>query len=209
MVDGCESHRGSWEDSMSILINTSRRCGRLTVFPRTAATVFALTWTLLVVGLGGCATSQATINVLSAAEDAIRANMHADDELSTALTKQSQDQQAALDQAFLVDFRNLAAQDGGKVTIADLEQGKNLYDQKLSAILTSRAALGKLFENKQRTQQAALDLVQKAEQLSAGETEARNEMEKTQRDTLQLLQSAFQPTVQGTGSAGPKGGAKP
>jgi hypothetical protein len=153
----------------------------------------------------GCTAPQRTVNILAVAEEAVQANLHADEALAAALAKQSQDQQAALNQAFLADFRGLAAQGGGKIAIEDLEQGKTLYDQKLSAILASREAVGKLFLNKQRTQQAALDLIEKARQLSSSDVEVRNELEMIQQEVARLLQVTFPslaPVAQPTGADG-------
>ncbi len=164
---------------------------------------------MLALGCGGCAAPRATLNLLSTAEEAVRANLRADEELRAALAKQSQDQQAALDKAFLTDFRRLAERNGGSVAIADIEQGKNLYDQRLAEILASRQAVSTIFDRKTRTQEAALDLIQKARRLSSGEIEVRNELERTQQEVSGLLQAAFPALNRATAPAGAGGGSQP
>ena len=158
---------------------------------------------------GGCTAPQATVNVLAVAEEAVRANLRADAELSSALDRQSREQQAALDRAFLADFRALAAQNGGQVPIADIEQGKAVYDRQLAEILASREAVSKLFANKRRTQQAAMDLIQKARQLSTAEIQLRDELQQIQQQAGALLQSAFPSLVPARGDAGAEGGNQP
>jgi len=148
--------------------------------------------TLVVCFIGqGCAAPRATANILAAAEEAVRVNIRADEELAAALSRHSQDQQAALDEVFLADFRRLAAQDGGTIGIEDLIQGKRLYDEKLSQILGSREAVQRLFLSKHRTHMAALDLIQKARTLAAGQVAVLNELEQSRQEIGRLLQVAF------------------
>jgi len=160
-------------------------------------------------GTGGCTAPQATINVLAAAEEAVRANLQADAELSSALDRQSGEQQAALDRAFLADFRALAAQNNGQVSIGHIEQGKAVYDRQLSAILASREAVSRLFENKRRTQQAALELIRRARQLSAAEVQLRDELQQIQQQAAVLLQSAYPSLLPAQGTTGAEGGNQP
>lgn len=160
-------------------------------------------------GTGGCIAPQATINVLTAAEEAVRANLQSDAELSSALDRQSGEQQAALDRAFLADFRALAAQNDGQVSIGDIEQGKAIYDRQLAAILASREAVSRLFDNKRRTQQAALELIRRARQLSTAEVQLRDELQQIQQQAAALLQSAYPSLVPARGDAGAEGGNQP
>lgn len=139
----------------------------------------------------GCTAPRATDSLLAAAEQAVRVNLRADEELSAALLKHSQDQQKALNDAFLADFQHLAERNEGQIDIKDLVRGKGLYDRKLSAILTSRDAVQRLFMSKQRTQMAALDLIAKARRLTAGQVKVLEELEKTQQEVAGLLQTAF------------------
>lgn len=160
-------------------------------------------------GTGGCTSPQATINVLAAAEEAVRANLQADAELSSALDRQSGEQQAGLDRAFLADFRVLAAQNDGQVSIGDIEQGKAVYDRQLAAILASREAVSKLFDHKRRTQQAALELIQRVRQLSAVDIQLRDELEQIQQQAAALLQSAYPSLSPAQVNTGAEGGNQP
>jgi hypothetical protein len=166
MVDGQGSVASSEDKNMNTIINKTE-IHRAGPFGRTGVIAAAIFHAglpagvrrvgLLTVGLilaacvmsAGCTAPQTAINVSAAADEAIRANLQADDELSTALGTQSQDLQAAL------------------------------------------------------------NLIQKARQLSTGEIQVHPELEKTGQEVSRLLQTAFPVLTPVASPTGTQGGIKP
>jgi class 3 adenylate cyclase len=148
---------------------------------------------------------RATDTLLAAADEAVRANLRADEELEAALERHGGQQQQALRDAFLADFRRLSEQNNGAVSYDDLVEGTHLYDQRLGELLASRDSLRQLFEAKRRAQAAALDLILKARDLTAGEIQQYESLDEILR---QIGQAAGQAFPQGGGSSpAPSSGA--
>ena len=135
----------------------------------------------------GCA-ARARDSLLLAASQALEECASADEHLQRALFDHSGAEKSALDSAFLADLEALAREHEGMVGYDDVVQAKRLYDERLAAITESRQRIGELFLNKRRTLQAALDLIEKARDLTSLEQRTLEEVLGMIRRSRELIQ---------------------
>lgn len=159
----------------------------------------------------GCIFSPNRDSLLAACTQAIQESAAADQQLLQALLDHNTAEKAALDAAFLEDFRKLSEKDGGKVAYQDIAAGKAIYDGRLQAILMSRDRIREFFARKERTAGAALDLIAKARDLDSIELQALNETNSIAEALRQFIESNSNPIASGKvitiGPADTKGGS--